>query len=175
MRKRNYFIEGDILKWLNIIPKAKKLVKAYRYWWDNDIRNDYVDEYKEATYIINLNTTFMASLSVDEKELIASYYKHGGYVEQGRILLNKNIIENWNFVVLSNDRFKVKELNNKNFSEFIKSKREYAGLNRAEAARYLGISSSTLKSYEDGYRSMPINIWFKMCQLYEINNYNNVL
>ena len=170
MRKHYYFIKGDIFRWLKVIPYAREIIKDYKYYWPQEMKADRIDEFKEANHIIQNYRTFMASLSDEEKHLIDNFYKHQGVIEQSNIYFNGNIIENWELIVLNDNRHKLEELNIPSFAKFIKSKREDAGFYRAEAAKYLKISPSTLKSYEEGTRCMPLNIWFKICQLYEIDN-----
>ena len=46
---------------------------------------------------------------------------------------------------------------------------------RAEAARYLEISENTLRSYEDGTRIIRIDIFYKLMQLYEVDDYKAVI
>ena len=79
------------------------------------------------------------------------------------------MLNNWKEIVLDTNHFKLLEIDISKLGKDIKKSREDTGLYRDEAARLLGISPSTLRSYEDGKRIIRIDVIYKMVQLYGID------
>ena len=43
------------------------------------------------------------------------------------------------------------------------------GITAEEASKLLGISKKTLSLYENNHRNIPLNIFYKMCILYDVS------
>lgn len=77
--------------------------------------------------------------------------------------------ERWLEVVANFKLNKVKEITNKEVGNAIKDAREYRGLNRAQVAGVIGIGQDTLKCYEEGRRTLPFDVYYKLIQIFDID------
>lgn len=167
MRRHYFFRDGDFYKWLKVIKEVKVRIN---YYLKNPRGLISKEEYAEANMIYQQYKIYLSSLSENERNIIKSITstkKDSAY--NGRFFYTQDMLNNWKEIVLDTNHFKLLEIDISKLGKDIKKSREDTGLYRDEAARLLGISPSTLRSYEDGKRIIRIDVIYKMVQLYGID------
>ncbi len=170
MRKHYFFKKGDILKWYKAYIKSDVYVKTYRYYFSDKRKLEERDKYIEAKEIVNEYKIFISSLNVKDKNFFNDFMNTGKMCEGYLYQKHPEIIENWETIVLNQNKHNLKDIDLKLLGSKLKELRELNGFYRIEVARYLNISDKTIESYEDGIREIPITKFYKLMQLYEVSD-----
>ena len=169
MRRRSFFRKGDIVKWLEAYRQAKESVRIYKYYLGEEQKAIQYDEFKDADKIVREYWVLRCSVSENERTLLERFVKNGSFDDQVAIIWNKNIVENWETIVLSTGDHAFSVFDPVAFGNRLKEVRERRCMYRAEAARYLEMSENTLRSYEDGKHVMRIDTFIKILELYGLS------
>lgn len=152
--------------WIASINKMRMYINAHKngHTW---IKHE---EYTEANWWYTNYLEYMRGLTEDQKEYIRIREKH--HIPHIDSLTGKDcrfMYERWLEVVANFKLNKVKEITNKEVGDAIKAAREYRGLNRAQVAGVIGIGQDTLKCYEEGRRTLPFDVYYKLIQIFEFD------
>lgn len=170
MRRHYFFREDDFDKWLKVIREVKVKINYYHNKPNGIISKE---EYVEANRIYQQYKIYLCSLNKDERKIISNITNpKKESANEGRFFYTFDMIENWKRIVIYTNHFVLEELDIKELGKSLKHLREQAGYYREEAAKYLNIAPSTLRSYEDGARIIRVGIIYKMVQLYECDFYD---
>ena len=175
MNRHCYFREGDIIKWLKKYVQAKTYIKHYKYHLSQERRIENIKHFEIADRIYQQFIILKHSLSENDFKCIIDYLKEPSIDTESKIILNKIIIENWNKIVLNSSDNKLQEIDILKLGKMLKYKRELSGYYRVEAAKILGVSEHTLRSYEDGVRTIKIDLFYKIMQLYQVGDISDFL
>ena len=152
--------------WIRSINTMRMYISAHkngRTWIKHE-------EYTEANWWYTNYLEFMRGLTENQKEYIRTREKH--HFPQYDLVNGQDIdfiFERWMKVVANFKLNKLEEITNKEVGNAIKVAREYRGLNRAQVAGVLGIGQDTLKCYEEGRRTLPFDIYYKLIQIFEFD------
>ena len=169
MRRHSFFRKGDIIKWLEAYRQAKDDVRIYRYHLGQEEKILKRDAFKDADKIVREYWILRCSVDETERDLLERFVKNGSFDDQVAIIWNKNIVENWETIVLSTGDHAFSVFDPVAFGNRLKEIRERRCMYRAEAARYLEMSENTLRSYEDGKHVMRIDTFIKILELYGLS------
>ena len=125
-----------------------------------------IDEYEEARRILYQYKVLVATLNDEQRELLKDYYIPHKIAPWDKHYLFKEIYDNWLEIVFPNGDDRLKRLNKKKVSEAIKKLRIESNYNREEVAGLVGISSATLRSYENGDVLVPLDVFYLILQIY---------
>lgn len=112
----------------------------------------------------------MKSLSEEQKEFIK--YKENGHIPPWSLLNGFEINElyqKWLEIVGNSRLNKLEEITNEEVGKVLKDQRELMCLSRVQVAGVIGISPETLKAYENGTRTLPFDIYYKLVQFMKIS------
>ena len=152
--------------WIRSINTMRMYISAHKNGrtWIKD------EEYTEANWWYVNYLEYMKGLTEEQKEFIK--IKEKGHIPPYNCCTGKDIdfmFERW-LEVVANFKFNsLKEIANKEVGEAIKKAREFRCMNRAQVAGALGIGQDTLKCYEEGSRTLPFPIYYKLIQLFEFD------
>jgi len=170
MRRHYFFKKGDILKWYKSFVKSDVYVKTYRYYFSDKRKLEERDKYIEAKEIVNEYKVFISSLNEKDKKFFNDFMNTGKICEGDLYQKHPEIIENWETIVLNQNKHNLKEIDLKLLGYTLKELRELNGFYRVEVARFLSISDKTIEAYEEGIREIPISKFYKLMQLYEVSD-----
>lgn len=170
MRRHYFFKKGDILKWYNAFVKSDVYVKTYRYYFSDKKRLEERDKYIESKEIVNEYKVFISSLNEKDKKFFNDFINTGTMCEGDLYQKHPEIIDNWETIVLNHNKHNLKEIDLKLLGHKLKELRELNGFYRVEVARFLSISDKTIEAYEEGIREIPITKFYKLMQLYEVDD-----
>ena len=168
MKVKYYFrkIEIDFFKWCRIIPRCKYIVKSFSYYSPEMARRR-INEYEEARRIVYQYKVLVATLNDEQRELLKDYYIPRKIAPWDKHYLFKEIYSNWLEIVFPNGDDRLKRLDKKRIAETIKKLRiESNNNNKEEVAGLVGISSATLRSYENGDVLVPLDVLYLILQIY---------
>lgn len=127
-------------------------------------------EYTEANYWYVNYLSYMKGLSEKQKEFIK--YKENGHIPPYGLCRGPEIdfmFERWLEVVANTKLNSLEEITNKDVGAAIKNARLLRCMNRAQVAGAIGIGVDTLKCYEEGRRTLPFDVYYKLIQLFEFD------
>ena len=175
MRRHYFFKKGDILKWHKAFVKSDVYVKTYRYYFSDKKRLEERDKYIESKEIVNEYKVFISSLNEKDKKFFNDFINTGTMCEGDLYQKHPEIIDNWETIVLNHNKHNLKEIDLKLLGYKLKELRELNGFYRVEVARFLSISDKTIEAYEEGNREIPITKFYKLMQLYEVDDITDFL
>jgi DNA-binding XRE family transcriptional regulator len=129
-----------------------------------------IDEYEEARRILYQYKVLVATLNDEQRELLKDYYIPHKIAPWDKHCLFKEIYSNWLEIVFSNGDDRLKRLNKKKVAERLKQLRIGSNYNKEEVAGLIGISSATLRSYENGDVLVPLDVLYLLLQIYGIDS-----
>ena len=174
MRRHYFFRKGDLIKWLRAYVRSKAFVIEYKYY-GSSLKTDKYDEFKEADRITREFRVLMCSLDEKERNLINNYFKKHSIENISALTRNISINDNWEEIVLKTGNHNLKEIDIKLLGIELQELRELNCLYRVEVARHLNISENTLRSYEEGTRTIRIDTFYELMQLYDVDNITKIL
>lgn len=128
-----------------------------------------IDEYEEAKRILYQYKVLVATLNDEQKELLKNYYIPHKISPWNKHYLFKEIYSNWLELVFPNGDDRLKRLDKKKVAKTIKKLRLESNYNKEEVAGLVGISSATLRSYENGDVLVPLDVLYMILQIYGID------
>lgn len=79
------------------------------------------------------------------------------------------IYEKWLEIVASSKLNQLAEVTNEEVGKALRKARENLCLSRAQVAGAAGIRTETLKAYENGTRTLPFDVFYKLIQFLSLN------
>jgi DNA-binding XRE family transcriptional regulator len=152
--------------WITSIDKMRMYISAYKKGatWIKDT------EYTEANWWYVNYLEYMKGLIEEQKEFIR--VKEKGHIPEWSCCNGFDIefmFERWLEIVASFKLNQLEEISCQEVGDSIKRARKDRNMNRAQVADILGIGADTLKSYEEGKRKLPFEIYYKLIQLFEFD------
>ena len=108
----------------------------------------------------------VATLNDEQKELLKNYYIPHKIAPWDKHYLFKEIYLNWLEIVFPNGDNRLKRLDKNKVAKTIKRLRIESNYNKEEVAGLVGISSVTLRSYENGDVLVPLDVFYLVLQIY---------
>ena len=152
--------------WTKSINKIRYLISAQK----KGITTYTDEEYTEANWWYVNYLEFMRGLTEEQKEYI--HTKEKGHIPEYGKTTGKDIDQiyaRWLEVVANFKLNKLKSITNKEVGEAIKRSRLFKCMNRAQVAEVIGIQADTLRFYEEGKRTLPFDIFYKLSQIFELD------
>ena len=170
MRVKYYFRKNEIdfYKWCRIIPRCKYIVKSFSYY-SPEMARSRINEYEEARRILYQYKVLVATLNNEQRELLKNYYIPHKIAPWDKHYLFKEIYINWLEIVFPNGDDCLKRLDKNKVAERLKQLRIGSNNNKEEVAGLIGISSATLRSYENGDVLVPLDVLYLLLQIYGID------
>lgn len=163
-----HYVFGDTVKgfidYLRSIWRMKADIKTYEYSRCEEYKTYRYDDYREAKARYEQFKEFRKVLFDDELATIEAVMKHKEYDD---VLLHA-IYDKWHFFVFVVGKGFIKEITNEEVGKAIVKAREEVCYNRRQLAEILGISYNTLRLYEEGKRTLPFVVFFKMVQFIDL-------
>lgn len=151
--------------WIASINEMRRILTSYK-------KTNMVDEdeYKEANLWYTNYLEYMRGLIENQKEYIRIRESH--HIPPN-LSLTKNdckyMYERWLEVVASFRLNQLEEITNKEVGAAIKAARKFRCMNRAQLSGVLGIGQDTLKCYEEGRRTIPFDVYYKLMQIFDLD------
>ena len=157
--------ENGFNDWLASISHFRFIIKQYEgaMEWQ---KPGWKAEFLEAFEWYQRYLSFCKLLTDNQKEFvrIKASHKISPYS-----LLNGNEIEDifhkWELGIAYSPLNQLKEITNEEVGSVIKKAREKYEYSRKEMADLIGINQETLKAYENGKRTLPFDVYYKLKQL----------
>ena len=140
-------------------------MKSFNYY-SPEMARSRIDEYEEARKILHQYKVLVATLNDEQKELLKNYYISHKISPWAKHYLFKEIYSNWLEIVVPNGNDCLKRLDKKKVAKRIKQLRIESNYNKEEVAGIIGISSATLRSYENGDVLVPLDVLYLILQIY---------
>ena len=156
--------ENGFHDWINSIRQFRFVIRLHNAGAKND------EEYREANLWYVNYLAYMKELSSDQKEFIK--IKENGHIPPYSLLTGfdvRFIYEKWLEIVGNSRLNQLEEITNEEVGKVLKEQRELLCLSRAQVAGVIGISTETLKAYENGTRTLPFDIYYKLVQFMKIS------
>lgn len=135
-----------------------------------------IDEYEEARRILYQYKVLIATLNDEQRKLLRDYYIPHKIAPWDKHYLFKEIYINWLEIVFPNGYDRLKRLDKKKVAERLKQLRIESNYNKEEVAGLVGLSSATLRSYENGDVLVPVDVLYMILQIYGMDiNWIDVL
>ena len=155
--------------WIKSINKMRYLISVHKKGI-----NTYTDEeYTEANWWYVNYLEFMKGLTEEQKEYIHS--KEKGHIPDYNSYTGEDIDKiytRWLEVVADFKLNRLESITNKEVGEAIKRARLFKCMNRAQVAEVIGIKADTLRFYEDGKRTLPFDVYYKLIQIFDLDIVN---
>ena len=163
-----HYVFGDTVKgfvdYLRSIWKMKTDIKNYEYSRNEEYKQYRYEDYREAKTRYEQFKDFRKVLFKNELETIEAVMKHEEYDDE----LLRSIYDKWHFFMFVVGKGFLEVISNEIVGEAIVKAREEACYNRRQLAEILGISYNALRLYEEGKRTLPFDVFYKMSQCLEI-------
>lgn len=163
-----HYVFGDTVKgfidYLRSIWRMKADIKNYEYSRNEEFKHYRYKDYREAKTRYEQFKDFKKVLFDNELATIEAVMNHKEY-DDG--LLN-SIFDKWHFFMFVVGKGFLEEISNKEVGKAIVKAREDVYYNRRQLAEILGISYNALRLYEEGKRTLPFDVFYKMSQCLEI-------
>ena len=171
MKVKYYFKKNEIdfYKWCRIIHRCQYIVKSFSYY-SPEMSRSRINEYEEARRILYQYKVLVATLNNEQRELLKDYYIPHKIAPWDKHYIFKEIYSNWLEIVFPNGNDCLKRLDKNKVAKRIKQLRIEPNYNKEEVAGLVGISSATLRSYENGYVLVPLDVLYLLLQIYGIDS-----
>ena len=156
--------ENGFHDWINSIRQFRFVIRLHNAGAKND------EEYREAKLWYANYLSYMKELNSDQKEFIR--IKENGHIPPYSLLNGFEVhylYEKWLEIVGNSRLNQLEEITNEEVGKVLKEQRKLLCLSRVQIAGVVGISPETLKAYENGTRTLPFNIYYKIIQIFELN------
>ena len=164
-----HYVFGDTVKgfidYLRSIWRMKVDIKNYEYSRNAEYKQYRYEDYREAKTKYEQFKSFRKVLFDNELATIEAVMKHEEYND---VLLH-SIYDKWHFFMFVTGKGFLEEISNEQVGKAIVKAREEACYNRRQLAEILGISYNALRLYEEGKRTLPFDVFYKMAQCIELN------
>ena len=168
MFKRYYFTDEDFELWIKTYNEAKYLIREYKYHYSIEQKQNHKEEFKEANRIVNQYRVLKVALFTNyQRDMLDRFIKENKVsLKDNEFLIYKMTVYTWIDVVVNVPSNKLPELDTKDFGKKIKDARLRQGYSRKRTAKILGISEKTLQAYEEGNRTMNVDVFYKISILF---------
>ena len=163
-----YFIfrkdENGFHDWIRSVNHFRWAIRTHNAGAKND------EEYTEANLWYVNYLAFMKELTEEQKEYIK--IKEKGHIPPYRLVTGYDvrfIYEKWLEIVGNSRLNQLYEITNEEVGKVLKEQRELLCLSRVQVAGVIGVSPETLKAYENGTRTLPFDIYYKLVQFMNIS------
>lgn len=158
-----YFIfrkdQNGFQDWIKSVKHFRWAIRTHQAGAKND------EEYREANLWYVNYLAFMKELNPAQKKFIK--IKENGHIPPYSLVTGFDIdfiYEKWLKIVASSRLNQLAEITNLEVGKAIVQARKHLCLSRAQVAGVTGISADTLKAYENGERTLPFNVFYKLIQ-----------
>lgn len=145
--------------WIRSIKHFRWAIRTHQAGAKND------KECTEANLWYVNYLAFMKELNPAQKEFIK--IKENGYIPPFSLVTGFDIdfnYEKWLEIVANSKLNQLAEITNEEVGRALRKSRETLCLSRAQVAGVTGISTDTLKAYENGKRTLPFDVFYKLIQ-----------
>ena len=163
-----YFIfrkdQNGFQDWIRSIKHFRWAIRTHRAGAKND------KEYTEANVWYVNYLAFMKELSPTQKEFIK--IKENRHIPPYTLVTGFDInftYEKWLEIVANSKLNQLAEITNEEVGKALKKAREDLCLSRVRVAGVVGINVETLKAYENGKRTLPFDVFYKLIQFMVLN------
>ena len=163
-----YFIfrkdQNGFQDWIKSIKRFRWAIRTHQAGAKNDER------YTEANLWYVNYLAFMKELNPAQKEFIK--IKENGHIPPYSLVTGFDIdfiYEKWLEIVASSRLNQLAEITNVEVGKAIIQARKCLCLSRAQVAGVTGISADTLKAYENGKRTLPFDVFYKLIQIFTLD------
>jgi DNA-binding XRE family transcriptional regulator len=167
-----HYVFGDTIKgfidYLRSIWRMKADIKNYEYSRNAEYKQYRYEDYREAEERYEQFKEIRKVLFENELVTIEAVMKHEEYDD---VLLHA-IYDKWHFFMFVINKGFLKEISNEQVGKAIVEARTEACYNRRQLAEILGISYNALRLYEEGKRTLPFDVFYKMSQFLELKILN---
>lgn len=146
--------------WIHSIPDLRKEINRRSLCIDEEDR----ERVRQADYWYRIYLIYMNLCDEKEKAYIKAIENHH-IPEYHDHVDTKKLYYRWELFVGRNDNNKLDEISNEVVGQAIKTARENRCITRKKLADILGMRPETLKAYENGTRTLPFDIYYKLIQL----------
>ncbi len=160
-------IEG-FYDWLKTIYQFKEIVEFNCFGGSKEWRESHQEEYEEARSWLTLYRNYIKGLTSLEKRYINRYLNDEDSDEFRQVDV-KNLIDRWLTTVANQPLNCLKEISKNEVGLAISSARKEAGYSRRVMVSLLNVNPETLKAYEQGTRTLPLDVYYKIIQLLELD------
>ena len=155
--------ESGFHDWINSIRQFRWQIRIHNAGAKND------DEYREANLWYVNYLAYMKELTPEQKEFIK--IKENGHIPPYSLLNGfevRFIYEKWLEIVGNSRLNQLEEITNEEVGKALKRARERLCLSRVQVAGVIGIGTETLKAYENGKRTLPFDVFYKLIQFLKL-------
>ena len=145
--------------WIKSVKRFRWAIRTHQAGAKND------KEYTEANLWYVNYLVFMKELNPAQKEFVK--IKENGHIPPYSLVTGFDInfiYEKWLEMVANSKLNQLVEITNEDVGKALRKAREDLCLSRAHVAGVVGISAETLKSYENGKRTLPFVVFYKLIQ-----------
>lgn len=164
-----HYVFGDTVKgfidYLRSIWRMKVDIKNYEHSRNAEYKQYRYEDYREAKTKYEQFKSFRKVLFDNELATIEAVMKHEEYND----VLLQSIYDKWHFFMFVVGKGFLQEISNEEVGKAIVQAREEACYNRRQLADILGISYNAMRLYEEGKRTVPFDVFYKMAQCIELN------
>ncbi|MDY5669102.1 MAG: helix-turn-helix transcriptional regulator [Bacilli bacterium] len=128
------------------------------------------EEYTEANWWYVNYLEFMKGLTEKQKEYIRT--KEKGHIPEYNSYIGEDIdiiYSRWLEIVAGFKLNRLESITNEEVGEAIKRARLFKCMNRAQVAEVIGIKADNLRFYEEGKRTLPFDIFYKLNQIFDLD------
>ena len=163
-----HYVFGDTVKGFIDYLRCKWRLTAdinnYEYSRNPEYKQNRYEDYREAKERYEQFKEFRKVLFDNELATIDAVMKH----EEFDDVLLHTIFDKWHFFMFVIGKGFLKEISNEQVGKAIVEARIEACYNWRQLAEILGISYNALRLYEEGKRTLPFDVFYKMKQFLEI-------
>jgi DNA-binding XRE family transcriptional regulator len=167
-----YFVFRDefdgFRDWIQSIDKIYAVVRSY----DNTTSDQYRESIKEKAQEARKHQKLYLELKklFNENQLEYMEVLRCHHTPSRKITVDEihQLIDIWSNLFFKEYRFGLIEITNEQVGDALRKAREHLCMTKAEVAGIIGISQNTYKCYEDGRRTLPFDIYFKLQQFLKI-------
>ena len=158
-----YFIfrkdQNGFQDWIKSIKRFRWAIRTHQAGAKND------KEYTKANLWYVNYLAFMKELNPAQKEFIK--IKENGHIPPYSLVTGfdiKFMYEKWLEIVANSKLNQLAEITNEEVGKALRKARETLCLSRAQVAGVIGVSAETFKAYENGKRTLPFDVFYKLIQ-----------
>ena len=167
MREFLYRISYDgFIDWLHDYNKVRRIIIRWEGSGSEQYKYDNKERYSEALKWYKDYLAYKNLLNDDEIKFVEEIIRHR--TPETNAGANMAYAK-WKCGVVNAGKYSPVEISNEEVGKAITEAREFRCLTRTQVAGILGISYNTFKMYENGKRTLPFDIYYKLKQFLEIN------
>lgn len=163
-----YFIfrkdQNGFQDWIRSIKHFRWAIRTHQAGAKND------KEYTEANLWYVNYLAFMKELNPAQKEFVK--IKENGHIPPYSLVTGFDIsfiYEKWLEILANSKLNQLEKITNEEVGKALKKARVDLCLSRAQVAGVVGINAETLKAYENGKRTLPFDVFYKLVQFLYLN------